>query len=563
MLRPIAEVAEELSLRPEHVIPYGRGKAKVDLAALGDPRRGRGRVILVSAINPTPGGEGKTTVSVGLAMGLRALGRRAVCALREPSLGPVFGVKGGGTGGGRAQLEPATDINLHFTGDLHAIGSANNLLAAMVDNAAHFGQAGKSTGLDLDPRRITWRRCIDMNDRALRRVVTGLSMTKLGAAADGVPRETGFDITAASEVMAILCLARDRGDLLARLNRIVVGFDRQGRPITAGDVGAATAMAALLQDAIMPNLVQTREGGPAWVHGGPFANIAHGCSSVLATRMASHVADDVVTEAGFGFDLGAEKFFHIKCRSSGLWPSCVVVVVTLRALRFHGGQPASELDQPSGGALERGLANLDKHLETARAFGVPAVVAINQFASDTEQELQTVHAHCRARQIPVQSCRAFAEGGAGSTDLARVVAEVVDSADEPRPRFLYALDDSYEQKLHAVATRVYGADGVHVTPAAAAALQQYAAQGFGQLPVCIAKTHLSLSDDARVRGRPEHFVVTVRDVRLSAGAGFVVALLGDIATMPGLPQEPAARRVSLDTDGRIRGLMQNDHLPSE
>jgi formate--tetrahydrofolate ligase len=550
MLRPISQVAEELGISAEHLLPYGRGKAKIDIAALDRPRAGKGNLILVSAINPTPAGEGKTTVSIGLAMALRRMGRRTALALREPSLGPVFGMKGGATGGGRTQIAPAADINLHFTGDMHAITSAHNLLAAMVDNDLHYGARS-----GIDPRYVTWGRALDMNDRALRDVIVGL-----GGPAGGVPRQTRFDITAASEVMAILCLATGRTDLRARLARIVVGRGAGGKLITADAVGAADAMAALLNDAIDPNLVQTLDGGPVLVHGGPFGNIAHGCSSLLATRVAIHQADDVITEAGFGFDLGAEKFLHIKCRAGEIWPRCVVLVATVRALKVHGGVAVADAAQPNSMALDAGLAHLDQHLLAADAFGLTPVVAINVFAGDVETELARVEAHCKAHGVAAARSTGYSHGGEGATDLARAVAAVVDDdkAPPPAPRSLYRLEDSYEDKLRAIARTVYGADDVIISPAAATSFARIEDSGHGGLPVCVAKTHLSLSDDPRLTGAPRGFVVTAREARLSAGAGFVVALLGDVLTMPGLPREPAALKVRVDADGKIRGLMQHE-----
>jgi formate--tetrahydrofolate ligase len=565
-LRPIQDVAAELGLRDEHVVPYGRDKAKIDLDALdldapGTMRDASGhKLVLVSAITPTPSGEGKTTTSIALAMGLRKLGRKAVPSLREPSLGPVFGVKGGGTGGGRAQLVPANQINLHFTGDLHAITAANNLLAAMVDNELHFH--GRGEGASLDPRRVTWRRAMDMNDRSLRSVMVGL-----GGRSGGVPRESGFDITAASEVMAVLCLARSRKDLEERLARLVVGRTYDQKPVTAADLGAHVAMAALLQDALLPNLVQTAEGGPALVHGGPFANIAHGCSSVLSTQMALRYADIVVTEGGFGFDLGAEKFLDIKCRQASVWPNAVVVVATLRALKFHGGVDAKSAGAPNRDALSKGIENLERHLETARFFGLPAVVAINQFDNDPTDEIQLVRDRCATLGAHVALSRGYAEGGQGSIELAETVASLLDAdrfggwqglEGRPAPRYAYELEQSYAAKIEAIAKNVYGADGVDITPEAAASLDRFAKDGAGGLPVCMAKTQLSVSDDAKKQGRPRGFRVTVREARLSAGAGFVVALCGDIMTMPGLPKVPAARNVRIEDDGRIRGLMQND-----
>ena len=548
-LRPIQEVAARLGLRQEYVLPWGRHRAKVELAAL-DRRPAKGRLVLVSAITPTPPGEGKTTTSVALAMGLCLRRRNAVAALREPSLGPVFGVKGGGTGGGAATLEPAQDINLHFTGDIHAVGAANNLLAALVDNALHFHQP-----VELDSRSVHWRRCLDMNDRSLRDIVTGL-----GGRANGVVRETGFDITAASEMMAILALAEGPKDLEARCARIVVGQSRSGEPVTAGQLKASSAMAALLQDALLPNLVQTREGGPAIVHAGPFANIAHGCSSVLGTRLGMAYADEVITEAGFGFELGAEKFLDIKCRSAGLWPRGVTLVVTLRALKFHGGVPLPRVAEPDAAALGRGFEHLGKHLETAAAFGLPAVVAVNRFPQDTEAELQRVRDWGRSAGVSVAVCEGFAKGGEGALELADAVLGMLDSTDRspPAPKYLYPLDAPLKEKVSAVARVAYGAREVIFTSGAERDLAQVEKLGGAQLPVCMAKTHLSLSDDPSVAGRPRDFVVTVRELRLSAGAGFVVALTGEILTLPGLPKEPAAARVVVHPDGRVTGLMQGE-----
>jgi formate--tetrahydrofolate ligase len=548
-LRPITQVAEELGLHPDDLIPYGRDKAKIDLAALERPKKGKGQLVLVSAITPTPAGEGKTTTSVALAMGLRKLGKNAVPSLREPSLGPVFGVKGGGTGGGKAQLVPANEINLHFTGDLHAITSANNLLAAIIDNECHFG-SGK-----IDPRRVTWRRAMDMNDRALRDIVIGL-----GGRNGGVPRESGFDITAASEVMAVLCLASSRADLVERLGRIVVGRTSDLKPVTAKDLDAHVAMAALLSDAIQPNLAQTMEGGPALVHGGPFANIAHGCSSVLSTRVALHHADVVVTEGGFGFDLGAEKFLDIKCRAAGLWPDAAVIVATLRALKFHGGVDPKSAGAANPEALRRGCQNLERHLETAKFFGLRTVVAINAFDTDSEEEIQIVRERCGALGAEVALSRGFAHGGDGSIELAEAVQRLLDAAagQPSTPKFSYPLEASYPAKIDAIAKNVYGADGADIDASAKAALDGFEKDGYGGLPVCMAKTQLSVSDDPKKQGRPTGFRVTVREARLSAGAGFVVALCGDVMTMPGLPKVPAARNVRIDADGTIRGLMQNE-----
>ncbi len=554
-LQPIADVARELGVDPGHTQPYGRGRAKIDLAALSGPSPGKGRLILVSAINPTPAGEGKTTTSIGLAMGLRRMGKNAVLCLREPSLGPVFGVKGGGTGGGTAQLQPAADINLHFTGDLHAITAAHNLLSAMIDNALHFDEALPGSGARLDPRKVRWGRALDMNDRSLRQVMVGL-----GGVNGGVPREDRFDITAASEVMAILALAEGYEDLEARLGRILVGESRDKKPVTAADVGASGAMTALLRDALMPNLVQTAEGGPALVHAGPFANIAHGCNSIIATRLGRKLGDYVVTEAGFGFDLGGEKFIDIKCRQGGFFPRVLVLVATLRALKMHGGAPVKTCGEPDAAALERGFLHLEKHLETAAALGLPTVVAVNAFPNDTEAELAMVTAKARAFHVPVVRCEGYAAGGKGAEELARIVAEAADATDAspPAPRFLYDLGDPLPEKVRKIATVVYGAKDVFFAPAATKELARLEALGLSRAPVCMAKTQLSLSDDPGRPGRPRDFTLTVRDLRLAAGAGFVVALTGDIMTMPGLPREPAARRVKLLPDGTIVGLMQNE-----
>lgn len=541
-LRPIEDVSDELGLSRAHLRPHGLHKAKVELAAIGAPR---GKLVAVSAITPTPAGEGKTTVSVALAMGLRRLGVSAVPCLREPSLGPVFGIKGGGTGGGRATVEPQTAINLHFTGDIHAVGAAHNLLAALVDNALHFGGPCR-----IDPRFVTWPRVLDVNDRALRDVVVGLG-------GEGVTRQARFEITAASEVMAALCLAESLADLKVRLGRLVVGRDAAGEDVTAADIGATEAMAALLADALRPNLVQTVEGGPALVHGGPFANIAHGCSSSLATRLAMTHADVAITEGGFGFDLGGEKLLDIKCRAAGIWPSLVLVVATLRALKWHGGVKKGAAGDPDEAALRAGLANLDAHLDAIGEFGLPAMVALNRFEGDPESELDVVRAHCEARGVEVALCDGFARGGEGAEALAGRVWDAIGDVEPPAPRFLYALDASYPEKIEAIATRVYGADGVDLDRDARRALERFDARSPG-LPVCVAKTYRSLSDDRSKRGRPTGFRVQVRDARLSAGAGFVVALLGDVMTMPGLPHEPAALSVRVLDDGTIRGLMSGE-----
>jgi formate--tetrahydrofolate ligase len=554
-LQPIDDVARELGLDPALMQPYGRGRAKIDLRALHAPATGKGRLILVSAINPTPAGEGKTTTSIGLAMGLRRLGQRAALCLREPSLGPVFGVKGGGTGGGKAQLQPAADINLHFTGDLHAITSAHNLLSAMIDNALHFDEALPGSGARLDARKVRWGRALDMNDRSLRQTIVGL-----GGVNGGVPRPERFDITAASEVMAILALAEGYEDLEARLGRIVVGESRDKKPITATDVGAAGAMTALLRDALLPNLVQTAEGGPALVHAGPFANIAHGCNSIIATRLGLRMADYVVTEAGFGFDLGGEKFIDIKCRQGGFFPRALVLVATLRALKMHGGVAVKSCGEPNAEALTRGFDHLDKHLETAKSLGLPTVVAINAFPNDTDEELAMVAARARALGAPVARCDGYARGGEGGLALAEVVREVVDGTDAspPKAQFVYELQDSLAEKVQKIATKVYGAKDVVFSSSATKDLAKLAEHGLAESPVCIAKTQLSLSDDPTRAGRPRDFTITVRDLRFATGAGFVVALTGDIMTMPGLPRDPAARKVKLLADGTIVGLMQND-----
>ena len=536
-LLPIAAVAEQAGIEQRYLEQYGRYKAKIDPAILNDtPGRG-GRLVLVTAMTPTPAGEGKTTTTIALADGLRRIGQRAMVALREPSLGPVFGIKGGAAGGGYAQVVPMEDINLHFTGDFHAIGAANNLLAALLDNHIHQGNA-----LGIDPRRIV------MNARQRRNIVDGL-----GGRVNGVPREDGFDITVASEVMAVLCLAQDLADLKARLARVVVAYTYGGAPVTAGDLKAAGAMAALLKDAIRPNLVQTLEHTPALVHGGPFANIAHGCNSVAATRLALHLADYAVTEAGFGADLGAEKFFDIKCRMAGLAPSAAVVVATVRALKMHGGRSKSELAQEDPQAVQRGLPNLMRHVDNlGEVFGVPCMVAVNRFPTDTEAELRVVEDACRARGVPVARSEAWAHGGAGAEALAQ---EVVRLCGTPSSfRFCYELTGSVEERIETIVRRVYHGAGVRFTPAARKQIAQLSENGFGALPVCMAKTQYSFSDDPSLLGAPEDFFVTVRAVRVNAGAGFLVALTGDIMTMPGLPKSPAAERIDVDADGRISGL---------
>ncbi len=530
--RPIAEVARELGLREEQIEPYGRFKAKVTLTAAEDPRRGHGRLVLVSAINPTPAGEGKTTTAIALAMAMRRLGERPVLALRQPSLGPLFGTKGGATGGGRATLVPSDEINVHFTGDVHAVGSAHNLLASLVDNALHWHE--RFGGSELDPNRIAWGRVLDSEDRSLRHCVIGL-----GGPSHGVPREERFDITAASEVMAILALARDRADLEQRLGRIVVGWTLDDLPVTAADLGAAPAMAALLRDAIQPNLVQTADGGAALVHAGPFGNIAHGCSSIIATRLAMALGDHAITEAGFGFDLGGEKFLHIKCRAAGIWPRVVVLVTTLRALEAHGGMP-----------------HLERHLESIRAFGLPVIVALNRMDGDSPGNTDAIGRALSARSIPFAVSEGFTRGMEGAAVLARMVCEVTRASDAapPTPRFIYRLEDPPQEKARAVARAVYGARDVVFTARAQADLARARALGGDSLPVCFAKTHLSLSDDPHALRAPDDFVVTVNEVRLAAGAGMLVAVAGDMTTMPGLPRDPHARRIRLDAAGRIIGL---------
>ncbi len=542
--RPIREVASDLGLGMPDLRAYGSDVAKIDPAVLERPRDrpGAARLILVSAITPTPAGEGKTTTSIGLAQAFARQGQSACLALREPSLGPSLGMKGGATGGGRSQLVPADRINLHFTGDFHAITTAHNLLASLLDNHVYFGNA-----LRIDPRRILWRRVLDLNDRALRNVIVGL-----GGPRQGVPRETGFDITAASEVMAMLCLAEDEADLRRRIARLLVGFTYDGEPVTAGRLDAEGAMLVLLRDALWPNLVQTLEGTPALVHGGPFANIAHGCNSVLATRLALHLADWAITEAGFGFDLGAEKFFDIKCRSAGFETAAVVLVATVRALKLHGGVALAALESPDPKALARGLPNLEKHVENIRAFGEVPVVALNRFANDTEDEIEVVRQRCRKLDVPFAVSDHFARGGEGAEELARTVMAHCERRSRPfRP--LYELADPVADKILAVARTMYGARDVIFTREARRDLRDVERLGYAKLPVCIAKTPASLSDDPKLRGRPDDFEVTVRGIQINAGAGFLVVLTGDILRMPGLPRRPLAARMDL-RDGRITGL---------
>ena len=543
-MKPIKEVAEKLGIAEDALSLYGNYKAKISasqLEALKD--KPDGKLILVTAISPTPAGEGKTTTSVGLVDALAAIGKKAVIALREPSLGPVFGIKGGAAGGGHAQVVPMEDINLHFTGDFHAIGVANNLLAALIDNHIHHGNA-----LGIDSRRITWKRAVDMNDRQLRHIVDGLQ-----GKVNGVPREDGFDITVASEVMAILCLSENITDLKNRLEKIIIGYSFEGKPITAKDLKAGGAMAAVLKDAIHPNLVQTLEHTPALIHGGPFANIAHGCNSVLATKLALKYADYAVTEAGFGADLGAEKFIDIKCRTSGLRPSAVVLVATIRALKMHGGVAKSDLAEENVQAVVDGLPNLEKHLENIQdVYGLPAVVAINKFPLDTEAELQAVYDACQKRGVDVVISDVWANGGAGGKELAEKVVELADG--DNHFQFVYNEEDSIETKLNKIVTKVYGGKGVRLTPAAKRELKQLEELGFSNYPICMAKTQYSFSDDAKKLGAPKDFVVTISQLKVSAGAGFIVALTGAIMTMPGLPKVPASEKIDVDKDGNISGL---------
>ena len=540
---PIAKVAEKLGLTDEDLIPYGRYKAKINHKLIHSDRPD-GKLILMTAISPTPAGEGKTTTSVGLADALNAMGKKTMLCLREPSLGPVFGVKGGAAGGGYAQVVPMEDINLHFTGDIHAIGTANNLLAAMIDNSIQQGNP-----LNIDPRRIAWKRCMDMNDRQLRFIVDGL-----GGKVNGTPREDGFDITVASEVMAIFCLATDLADLKDRLSRIVCAYTYDGQPVTAGQIGAAGAMAALLKDAIDPNLVQTLENNPAIIHGGPFANIAHGCNSVTATKLSLKLADYVVTEAGFGADLGAEKFLDIKCRMADLHPSAVVLVATVRALKSQGGVAKPDLNKPNVEAVRKGAANLERHIDNIKnGFGLPVCVAINAFPTDTPEEMAVIEEVCAKAGVKCALSEVFAKGGEGGKALAETVLSIMPEAPQPI-QYTYDLGASLPEKIEAVAKKIYRADGVTYTPAAKKMLDDLAAMGYGELPVCIAKTQYSFSDNAKLTGAPTGFKMNVREVRLSAGAGFVVVICGSIMTMPGLPKHPAAMDIDVDAEGRITGL---------
>lgn len=541
----IREIAAKVGLGEEDIEYYGKYKAKVDTSLLNTPRTDgkKAKLILCTAINPTPAGEGKTTTTVGVGDALTRLGKKTIIALREPSLGPVFGVKGGAAGGGYAQVIPMEDINLHFTGDFHAIGAANNLLAAMIDNHIYQGNA-----LDIDPRRVVWRRCVDMNDRQLRNIVDGM-----GGKANGYTREDGFDITVASEVMASFCLASDLDDLKARFERTVVAYTRSGEPVTAGQINAHGAMTALLKDAIKPNLVQTLEGTPAFIHGGPFANIAHGCNSVSATKMAMHFADYVVTEAGFGADLGAEKFLDIKCRYAGIRPDAVIIVATIKALKYNGGVPKTDLATENLEALEKGLPNLLKHVENiTQVFGLPAVVALNRFTADTDAEIALVEKRCAELGVNVKLSEVWAKGGEGGEALAEEVIRLCDQENDFR--FSYDTDLPIKDKIEAIATKIYGADGVDYLPKAEKEIAELEKLGFGSLPVCMAKTQYSLSDDPNKLGRPEGFRIMIRQAQVSAGAGFIVCLTGDILKMPGLPKVPAAEKIDVDSDGKITGL---------
>ena len=543
-MKHIREIAATAHVDEKYLEQYGNYKAKIDLSLLEESHRPDGKLILVTAITPTPAGEGKTTTTIGLADGLRRIGKDVTVALREPSLGPVFGVKGGAAGGGYAQVVPMEDINLHFTGDFHAIGAANNLLAAMLDNHIQQGNA-----LGIDVRRITWKRCVDMNDRQLRFIVDGM-----GGKPNGVPREDGFDITVASEIMAVFCLASSITDLKERLSRIIVGYTYDDKPVTAGDLKAVGAMTALLKDAIKPNLVQTLEGTPAFVHGGPFANIAHGCNSVMATRLALKMGDYTVTEAGFGADLGAEKFLDIKCRMAGLTPDAVVMVATVRALKMHGGLAKTELATEDLGALERGIPNLLRHVSNIKnVYKLPCVVAVNRFPTDTDAEIDFIIAKCRELGVNTVLSTVWADGGAGGIEMAKEVVRLCEE-EQGDFTFSYGLDGSIEDKIEAIVKKVYGGDGITVLPAAKKQIAQLTALGFDKCPVCIAKTQYSFSDDPTKLGAPDGFTVTVKNVKVSAGAGFIVVLTGDILTMPGLPKSPAAERIDVDAHGKITGL---------
>lgn len=544
-MKPICEIAKDLGISADELELYGKYKAKLS-DELCDRLEGEkdGKLILVTAINPTPAGEGKTTTSVGLGQAMKKIGKSAVIALREPSMGPVMGIKGGAAGGGYAQVVPMEDINLHFTGDMHAITAANNLLSAAIDNHIHQGNE-----LDIDARTITWKRCLDMNDRALRQVVVGL-----GGKVNGYPREDGFMITVASEIMAILCLAKDMDDLKRRIAAIVIGYNTDREPITAGDLKIAGAMGLLLRDAIKPNLVQTLENTPCLMHGGPFANIAHGCNSIRATKLGLKLADYCITEAGFGSDLGAEKFFDIKCRIGGLKPSCVVLVATVRALKYNGGVPKAELAKENTDALKDGIVNLGKHIENMQKYGLPVIVAINRFMTDTDEELKIIEQYCCDMGVDFSMCEVFTKGGDGGVELAEKVVEVSERGGEMNFAPIYDEKASIDEKINTIAKEIYGADGVVYTPKAKKAIARLEKQGFDKLPICMAKTQYSLSDDPSLLGRPSGFEITVREVRVSAGAGFVVALTGDVMTMPGLPKVPAANNMDIDKDGKIVGL---------
>lgn len=544
-MQVINQIADSIGIPDQYVENYGKYKAKIDYCYYQEEliHRKDAKVVLVTAINPTPAGEGKTTTTIGLADAMNRLGHKTMVALREPSLGPVFGVKGGAAGGGYAQVVPMEDINLHFTGDLHAIGAANNLIAAMLDNHIHQGNA-----LDIDTNRVAWRRCVDMNDRQLRCVVDGL-----GGKADGVTRQDGFDITVASEIMAIFCLSNDILDLKERVSRIIVAYSRSGKPVTAGDLHAEGAVAALLKDALKPNLVQTLEGTPAFIHGGPFANIAHGCNSVIATKMGIKLADYMITEAGFGADLGAEKFLDIKCRMSGIRPNAVVLVATIKALKYNGGAPKADLAQENLEALEKGLPNLLKHIENiTNVYKLPVVVAINAFPTDTRAELELVRESCKKLGANVALSEVWAKGGEGGEELAKEVVRLCEG--ESTMEYVYDVNGSIREKIEAIATRVYGASGVEFSPKAAKELKNFEEIGLAGLPICMAKNQYSLTDDAKKLGRPENFKITIRDITASAGAGFLVALTGDIMKMPGLPKVPAAEKIDVDADGVISGL---------
>lgn len=544
-MKVINEIADSMGIPDKYVENYGKYKAKIDYRYYNEELEDRkdAKVVLVTAINPTPAGEGKTTTTIGLADALNRLDKKTMVALREPSLGPVFGVKGGAAGGGYAQVVPMEDINLHFTGDLHAIGAANNLIAAMLDNHIHQGNA-----LDIDTNKVTWRRCVDMNDRQLRSIVDGL-----GAKADGVTRQDGFDITVASEIMAVFCLANDILDLKERVSRIIVAYSREGKPVTAGDLNAQGAVAALLKDALKPNLVQTLEGTPAFIHGGPFANIAHGCNSVIATKMGIKLADYMITEAGFGADLGAEKFIDIKCRMSGIRPNAVVLVATIKALKYNGGVPKTELQTENLKALEEGIPNLLKHIENiTKVYHLPVVVAINAFPTDTQEELELVRERCREYGVNVALSEVWAKGGAGGEELAKEVLKLCDG--DSTMEFVYNEEESVKEKIEAIAKKVYGASGVDYTPKANRETKNLESIGLGNLPICMAKNQYSLTDDAKKLGRPTDFRITVRDVTASAGAGFLVALTGDIMKMPGLPKVPSAEKIDVDANGVISGL---------